>query len=110
MLAGREHVLEIGCGDCFGSRIVQAEVKKLTATDFDPIFVEDVKARMVPRWDFEVFTHDLLDGPVPGSYDAVYALDVLEHIKPEDETVFLANPLVPLTPHAIAPTAIPPLD
>ena len=28
MLAGRERVLEVGCGDAFGTRIVQAEVNR----------------------------------------------------------------------------------
>jgi len=39
MLAGRKHVLEIGCGDAFGTRIVQAEVGQITAIDFDPVFI-----------------------------------------------------------------------
>jgi hypothetical protein len=54
MLAGSEHVLEIGCGDAFGTRLVQQEVKALSATDFDEVFVEDVKARMVERWRFRI--------------------------------------------------------
>lgn len=110
MLAGRGHVLEIGCGDAFGTRIVQAEVGRLTGTDFDPVFVEDVRQRMVPRWQFDVFVHDLLDGPVQGSYDAVYALDVLEHIDPAKERVFLENAFAPLGPHGAAVIGIPSLE
>ena len=30
LLAGRKHVLEIGCADAFGTRIVRQEVQKLT--------------------------------------------------------------------------------
>src|SRR5471032_354158 len=52
MLAGREHVLEVGCADAFGTRLVVQAVKKLTATDFDPVFVEDVLQRMDSRWKF----------------------------------------------------------
>jgi SAM-dependent methyltransferase len=107
MLAGKDHVLEIGCGDAFGTRIVQAEVGKLTAVDFDPVFVEDVQRRMLPRWQFDVFTHDLLDGPVPGRYDAVYALDVLEHIDPESEHTFLKNSLGTLVEHGVAIIGMP---
>ena len=33
MLAGRRNVLEIGCADAFGTRIVQQAVDKVTATD-----------------------------------------------------------------------------
>ena len=39
MLAGRANVLEIGCADAFGTRIVQQAVKKVTAVDFDPLFI-----------------------------------------------------------------------
>lgn len=110
ILAGREHVLEVGCGDCFGTRLVQAEVKKLSATDFDPVFVADAESRMVPRWKFDIFTHDLLDGPIPGSYDAVYALDVLEHIDSKHELTFLTNAFAPLTVHGVGLIGIPSLE
>jgi 2-polyprenyl-3-methyl-5-hydroxy-6-metoxy-1,4-benzoquinol methylase len=110
MLAGSEHVLEIGCGDAFGTRLVQQAVKTLSATDFDEVFVEDVKARMVERWRFHVFAHDLLIGPIPGEYDGVFALDVLEHIRQEDEHTFLKNALAPLTPHGVAIVGLPSLE
>lgn len=107
MLSGAESVLEIGCGDAFGTRLVQQEVKKLSATDFDPVFIEDVRARMVGRWQFEVFVHDLLDGPIKGGYDGIYALDVLEHIQPSNEIKFLTNAFAPLTPHGTAIIGMP---
>jgi 2-polyprenyl-3-methyl-5-hydroxy-6-metoxy-1,4-benzoquinol methylase len=110
MLADAEHVLEIGCGDAFGTRIVQQHVKRLSATDFDEVFLEDVKARMVERWRFTVFQHDLLAGPISGSYDGLFALDVLEHIRPEDEDLFLKNALAPLLPHGVAIFGMPSLE
>ena len=110
MLAGSEHVLEIGCGDAFGTRLVQQEVKKVSATDFDEVFLEDVRARMVDRWRFDVFTHDLLAEPIKGSYDGVFALDVLEHIAPSDEHVFLKNGFSPLTTHGVAIIGMPSLE
>lgn len=110
MLEGAEHVLEIGCGDAFGTRLVQQTVKALSATDFDAVFVEDVKARMVERWRFPVFTHDLLAGPIDGSYDGVYALDVLEHIDPKDEATFLRNAFAPLTAHGVGIIGMPSLE
>ena len=110
MLAGSEHVLEIGCGDAFGTRLVQQEVKKVSATDFDEVFLEDVRARMVDRWRFDVFTHDLLAEPINGTYDGVFALDVLEHIAPSDEHVFLKNGFSPLTTHGVAIIGMPSLE
>ena len=91
MLEGRDRVLEIGCADAFGTRIVQQSVGHVTATDIDSIFIDDVNARMNPNWPMDAFTHDLLSGPVPGGFDAAYALDVLEHIPSEVEQQFLIN-------------------
>lgn len=110
MLSGRRHVLEVGCGDAFGIRIVQAEVGALTAIDFDPLFIEDVNQRMVPRWQFDACVHDMLEGPFPGEFDAVYALDVLEHIAPADERLFLANAFANLDLHGAAIIGVPSLE
>ncbi len=110
MLAGRKSVLEIGCGDAFGTRIVQAEVGKMTAIDFDPVFVEDAKNRMVARWQFDVRVHDMLDGPVPGHFDAIYSLDVLEHIDASKERIFLDNAFASLDPNGAAIIGMPSLE
>lgn len=93
MLAGRKKVLEVGCADAFGTRIVQQSVGHVTAVDFDPLFISDVKERMNPHWPLEAFVHDVLKGPIPGRYDAAFAMDVLEHIRPEDEVPFVGNVL-----------------
>ena len=110
MLSGSDHVLEVGCGDAFGTRIVQQEVRALSATDFDAVFVRDVEDRMVDRWRFPVFTHDLLDGPIKGAYDGVFALDVLEHIDNKHQNTFLANAFAPLTEHGVAIIGMPSLE
>ncbi len=99
MLAERANVLEVGCADAFGTRIVRQGVRRLTAIDFDPVFVADVQARMDPKWDFECRLHDMLSGPYPGSYDAANALDVIEHIPAGDEERFIGNIAQSLTPH-----------
>jgi 2-polyprenyl-3-methyl-5-hydroxy-6-metoxy-1,4-benzoquinol methylase len=110
MLAGRKNVLEIGCADAFGTRIVQQAVGKITATDFDPVFIDDVKERMNPRWTFEVLVHDILVGPVSGNFDAAYALDVLEHIKPDREDDFLGNIVRSLDGTGVAIIGMPSLE
>jgi len=110
MLADCEHVLEVGCADAFGTRIVLQAVKRLTATDFDPTFVEDVIERMDERWSFECRQHDLLEGPLPGSYDGAYALDVVEHIIPEQELRFVGNIVQSLTPHGVLILGSPSLE
>lgn len=99
MFGGLDRVLEIGCADAFGTRIVLQEVARLTAVDFDPVFVQDALDRMDPRWPFECRVHDMLDGPVPGPFDGIYSLDVIEHIPPGDERRFLANTVDSLAGH-----------
>lgn len=110
MLAGRKKVLEVGCADAFGTRIVQQTVGSVTAVDFDPVFVADAQERMNPHWPFEVFVHDMLAGPVPGRFDALYALDVLEHIAPEQEDLFLRNAVAALEPTGVAIFGMPSLE
>jgi 2-polyprenyl-3-methyl-5-hydroxy-6-metoxy-1,4-benzoquinol methylase len=110
MLSGKASVLEVGCGDAFATRIVQQEVGKVTVTDFDPVFIDDVKERMRPKWHMDAFTHDMLDGPVPGHFDAVYACDVLEHIPQEKEETFLRNAFAPLDEHGVGIIGVPSLE
>jgi hypothetical protein len=110
MLAGRKHVLEVGCADAFGTRIVQQAVGKVSAIDFDPVFIADVKERMDPDWSLEVFVHDMLAGPVSGPFDAAYALDTLEHIAEADEDRFINNIMMSLTGTGIAIFGMPSLE
>jgi len=99
MMSGRKSVLEVGCADAFGTRVVQQEVEFVTAVDFDPAFVADVQARMHPLWQFGCFVHDMVIAPLAQGFDGVYALDVLEHIKPgHDEEQFVGNAAASLAP------------
>ena len=91
MLAGKKKVMEIGCGDAFGTRIVLQEVESINAIDFDPVFVRDVNDRQEDSWRFECSVHDMVSAPFPGSFDAAYSLDVIEHISKEDEQKFIIN-------------------
>jgi SAM-dependent methyltransferase len=101
MLSGSNHVLEVGCGDAFGTRIVLQEVKQITAIDIDPVFIKDANERMVERWKFNCRVHDILAKPVEGIFDGAYSLDVLEHIPQENEDRYLANIAHSLTEHGV---------
>jgi cyclopropane fatty-acyl-phospholipid synthase-like methyltransferase len=103
MLSGKKNVLEVGCADAFGSRIVLQEVEHLTTIDFDPVFVQDVQERMDQEWFFECKCHDMLSGPVPpANFDAAYSLDVIEHITVNDEERFVGNIAASLTRDGVA--------
>jgi len=110
MFSGMGRVLEVGCADAFGSRVVLQEVESLTATDFDPLFVEDVNRRMDPEWPFECLTHDMLAGPIDRGFDGVYAVDVIEHIPEAQEKRFVGNMVASLGPHGVCILGSPSLE
>ncbi len=93
MFSGKSNALEVGCADAFGTRIVQQEVSKVTAVDFDEIFINDANSRTNPHWPLELLVHDMLKGPVNSAslFDCAYSLDVLEHIEPAAEEIFIKN-------------------
>ncbi|QDU19891.1 class I SAM-dependent methyltransferase [Urbifossiella limnaea] len=93
MLTGQKRVVEVGCADAFGTRLVVQAGCTVTATDFDPLFLDDAKKRMAADgWACDTLVHDILSGPIaPGGFDAAYSLDVFEHIVPEQEDVYVGN-------------------
>jgi hypothetical protein len=110
MLKGRKDVGEVGCGDAFGSRIVLQEVEKLTAYDFDPVFIEDVRSRRSARWPIEACLHDIVADKLPQTHDAIYSLDVIEHITAAAEHRFLANLCASLTDEGVLIIGTPSLE
>jgi SAM-dependent methyltransferase len=110
MFSGRKRVLEIGCGDAFASRIVKQDVEHLTVVDFDPVFIADIQERAEPAWPMEVKLHDILTAPVAGPFDAIYSLDVLEHISPADEDRCMSNMIASLDPTGTMIVGIPSLE
>ncbi len=100
MLHGMERVAELGCGDAFASRIVAQSVGHLTATDFDPQFINEA-SKSLPKYEQKIslLVHDILKGPIPGGkFDAIFSCDVLEHINKRDEAKFFINAAKSLTP------------
>lgn len=98
MFRGMSAVLEIGCADAFGTKIVNREVESLTAIDFDPAFIKDAKSRIIEQDIFECVVHDILESPVPGCFDGAYSLDTIEHIPQEKEGLFISNIVKSISP------------
>jgi 2-polyprenyl-3-methyl-5-hydroxy-6-metoxy-1,4-benzoquinol methylase len=112
MLEGSENVLEFGCADGFCSRVVRQSVKALTAVDFDADFINSAKETVnCDKWPIDFRIHDVrTDGPLPGKYDGVYCLDVLEHIPAEEEHVAIAGMIEPLLPDGTCIIGMPSLQ
>jgi hypothetical protein len=91
MLSGCRDVGEVGCGDAFGTRVVLQEVSDVTVYDFDRVFIEDIRARRDQRWVLKAEVHDIVAAPLPRKHQALFSLDVLEHIAVKNEHAYLTN-------------------
>jgi 2-polyprenyl-3-methyl-5-hydroxy-6-metoxy-1,4-benzoquinol methylase len=110
MLSGYHAVAEVGCGDAFATRIVQQEVDAVTPYDFDPVFIGDIRRRQSAKWPLPAQVHDILERPLPQQYDAIYSLDVIEHIPAEKEDTFIGNLGASLAGHGILIIGSPSLE
>ena len=110
MFDGYETVLEIGCGDAFATRIVQQTVEKVTAIDFDPIFIEEIHDRHQQKWELDAHVHNMVLEPTKQSFDGIFSLDVLEHVQQSDEDTFLKNTCLSLNSHGALIIGMPSLE
>ncbi len=103
MLSGKGPVLEVGCGDAFGTPVVLQEVASVHGIDFEPVVLEDARERFAAEGDDRATfaIHDMLEGPTEQRFDAAFALDVIEHIPPDREGDFIANIAGSLKPDGI---------
>jgi hypothetical protein len=94
MLSGLNSVLEVGCQEGFGARLVQQTVHTYKGVDFYVPYIDYANRHQIKeRTSYEAW--DMLDGPIRDEngklFDACFALDVLEHINPQDEEKFMLN-------------------
>ena len=101
---------EVGCGDAFGTRVVLQEVPDVTVYDFDPVFIEDIRARRDERWPLKAEVHDIVAAPLPRKHEALFSLDVIEHIAPNDEDAYLSNLCDSLTEDGLLMIGTPSLE
>lgn len=101
MLEGKKRVAEVGCGDAFGARLIASGVTQVDGYDFDPIFIEDAKQVSADVKNASFFVHDILKKPLPKKYDAIYALDVIEHIPKKQEAAFMKYVRKSLNPNGV---------
>jgi 2-polyprenyl-3-methyl-5-hydroxy-6-metoxy-1,4-benzoquinol methylase len=91
LLEGKRRVLEVGCSDGMGARIVRQHVGWLVGIDSDQAAIEHARKLMSPKWPIGFYPVDFMDGIALNDYDAVYSLDVLEHFEPREAHDFLAR-------------------
>jgi len=93
MLADKQQVLEVGCGDAFGTMVMLQYVKSIHGIDFEPLVIDAAKKRLADEGvkDLKLSVLDITERPTEETFDAAYSLDVIEHIKPELEHAFIGN-------------------
>jgi len=101
MLAGKNNVLEVGCGDSFGTAIVLQTVKKVHGIDIEPLIIEDniQRTEYGDRCSYEVL--DITSSSPAAGFDGAFALDVIEHIPESSEERFMSNIANSLTSDAV---------
>lgn len=102
MLDGMGTVIEVGCGDGFGAPIVAGAVGRLICTDINPGMLEDIRLRQshVKNATYEFF--EFREGSYMPKADAVFLVDVIEHIFPHEEERFMSNLSSSLKEHGVA--------
>lgn len=111
MIKGAKIAAEIGCADGFPSVVVREAVDRLDLFDFDAGWVAEAEKHhpgRVRQWDI---TRGPLWKAAPGTlYDAIYMLDVLEHIQPAFEKFALANVVASLNAGGVFIAGVPSLE
>ncbi|NQU61392.1 MAG: class I SAM-dependent methyltransferase [Rhodospirillales bacterium] len=101
MLDGCKTAIEVGCGDGFGAPIVADAVGALIGTDINEDMLADIRGRLsfVENASFEYV--DFREGPYSKPVNAIYLIDVIEHIAPKEEAGFMENLAASLEDHGV---------
>jgi len=80
-------VLDLGCGTGYGSRILRPEATSVTGIDNDAPTIEQARATIGASDDISFETADAVEylrRDLSGSFDAIVAFEVLEHLRDAD--------------------------
>lgn len=91
MLEGKGYVLELGCGDGFGTPVVAKVVDKLLAIDSESRLVNGNKRRLKKIKNIEFRVHNICQAVLPEAFDGIFSIDVIEHLDPHLNHTFLNN-------------------
>ncbi len=91
MLEGKAKVLEVGCGDAFGAPVVAQAVGHLLGIDPEIRLIDNNKKRLSKIKNLEFKQMDICSKVPDGQFDAVFSVDVIEHLDNPLNDVFMKN-------------------
>lgn len=89
LLDGYNKVLEVGAGDGFLSRIIDQNVNRLDLSDIESANKEYFKKIKFNKNKY--FIHNFTNSFTKEKYDAIFSIDVIEHISPKKVNNFMKN-------------------
>lgn len=84
-------VVEIGCGDAFGSIILANEINEYIGIDIEKFVIDDNIDRLNQYENMKFDCWDIIDRPYINITTSALCLDVIEHIPYEHEKIFINN-------------------
>jgi 2-polyprenyl-3-methyl-5-hydroxy-6-metoxy-1,4-benzoquinol methylase len=91
MLQGKKRILEIGCGDGFGMPIIAQDAEYVLGIDIDDRLIEGNRQRLKRIKNAEFQKINICESVPKRKFDAVFSIDVLEHLDPPLEKPFMDN-------------------
>lgn len=102
IISAKKNILEIGCGDGFGFPIVAQNAEYILGIDWEERNIEGNKRRIGGKIKNGDFLHiDITKEKPKKIFDAAFSIDVIEHLVPEDEKIFMENTLDVLSEDSI---------
>lgn len=92
MLEGKKDVMEIGSGDGIGLPVIAQAVGHVYCVDWDERHLKSIRRRLLKHLkNVSLLNLDLNTTSPNVKVDAAFSIDVIEHIDPKQEGVFLEN-------------------
>lgn len=108
MLEGKKSCLEVGPGDGPGLPLLSQTIKEVYAVDWDSRLVEGNKKRLDKLKNIHHLCYDLNKEDLPlANIDAAVTVDLIEHIDPNNEDIFIKRILKCLHENSILITGTP---
>lgn len=107
MLEGKKNIMEVGSGDGFGLPIIAQAVNHVYSVDWDKRLLEGNAKRLSHLRNVTYLNIDLNEDSPQIEVDAIFSIDVIEHLEPTKEANFFKNIVGCLKPQGVLITGTP---